>query len=141
MRGLLIDPKAYTIQEIQLAAKGDHLPEIYRHLQCRTFDCAALDNRDTLYIDDEGLLKANPYHFIIEGCLEPFAGRGLILGTTNTGHSTDAHAALDTIKQRITFLTYLLPGVVGLRRANEATFRLRGAAETIRRIEKGETPC
>ena len=60
MKAIVINPFDETIEE---AIYLGHYKEIYSFLECRTFDCVYLDNREVLYIDDEGLLIEETKYF------------------------------------------------------------------------------
>jgi hypothetical protein len=49
-----------------------------------------------VYVDDGGLLKEPKYFFQIAGCAQPYAGRGLILGTNESGDDMPAKILLET---------------------------------------------
>ena len=76
MKAIVINPFDETIEE---AIYLGHYKEIYSFLECRTFDCVYLDNREVLYIDDEGLLIEETKYFSLNNRI--FAGKGLILGS------------------------------------------------------------
>ena len=80
MKALLIDPKDNTIRTISY--DGDY-KTIYKFLDCRTFDAVyPFDNEDTIYVDDEGLLKGANYHWTVltdRGKLITLVGKGLVL--------------------------------------------------------------
>lgn len=86
MRAYLIDPFRNLITTVDLTE--DHR-EIARALGCDHFDLGrTFCNGDALYVDDEGLLKDEVTRgFTLDGRF--FAGRGLLLGTTPDGRSTD----------------------------------------------------
>lgn len=142
MRGILIDPQAFTLTEVQLEARKDELQQIYGLLRCHTFDCVGLDNSDTLYIDDNGIATGSPFHFIVSDYPQPFVGRGLILGTDKEHESISATTTLDELRTRITFMTHLAPGLVALRKGTDTKgHRLHHTKDVLARIEKGQDPC
>ena len=92
MRGILIDPWLKTVTEVDC---GEGIESIYRMLSNPLGPKVDLftigmnwRNGDTLYVDDEGLLKRGMRLFGIGS--KPLAGNGLILGSTTEGHSKDA---------------------------------------------------
>lgn len=142
MRGILIDPRAFTLTEVQLEATKDRLQQIYDLLQCHTFDCVGLDNGDTLYVDDNGIATGSPFHFIVADYPQPLVGRGLILGTNDEGESISSITTLDDLRTRITFMTHLAPGLVALRKGTDTEgHRLHFTKDVLDRLEKGEEPC
>jgi len=59
------------------------------------------DNRDTMFVDDEGLLKLPKYFFQWRGYDQPLAGKGLILGTNDEGESISPVITLDRAKDNV----------------------------------------
>lgn len=103
MRAILIDPFLKTIEEVQTNGKLD---DIYRLMQVELITTVTLSDTDALFLDDEGLFvpKESQEYFHWSGSLQPFAGRGLILGADEEGESADAEIDLDTVRQRVSFL-------------------------------------
>lgn len=99
MRGVLINPWTKEITEVQC---GEGLEDMYRLLsnplgpKVSVF-CVGLSwpNGDTLYVDDEGLLKPGMRLFDPgRRDRQPLAGNGLILGCDDEGNSVDAKIGL-----------------------------------------------
>lgn len=66
------------------------------------------NDKNTIYVDDEGLLKGYDYFFSYEGAHQEFAGNGIIVGINyDTGESTDCSLSIDEVKNRVEFLTGL----------------------------------
>ena len=99
MKGILINPFDETIKEAVYT--GDYR-EIYDLVECRTFDCVYLDNREVLYIDDEGLLVDETRSFTINNRV--LAGKGLILGSDKDGETADVGLTLQMVKDMVQFL-------------------------------------
>jgi len=100
MRALLIDPKNYTITEVDY--NGDY-KTIYTHLNCELFDVVYFDFGD-IYVDDEGLLN-NPEHFFVVGKAQPLAGRGLVFGPVREdGETTPATISIDELKSQVQYM-------------------------------------
>jgi hypothetical protein len=79
IRGLLIDPIAKTVTEVQAS---DELPFLYTLLDCRTVEAIRITDRDFLWMDEEGLYAkpAKPF-FSFSGQIDrPYCGKALILG-------------------------------------------------------------
>lgn len=87
MQGYLIDPAARTITPIQYG--GDYR-EISRFIGCDYFTAVHLDEGDTLYLDDEGLMKGPTHFFKVQGYPEPLAGKAVLLGSDDEGETTSA---------------------------------------------------
>ena len=98
MRAILINPFDETITEVDYS--GD-FKQIYKFIDCSTFDVVMLCDADDLYVDDEGLLKENRY-FSWSGRI--FAGKGLILGHNEEGETTPTSYDLQEGVDRIEWL-------------------------------------
>ena len=101
MRAIFIDATNRTVEEIDF--EGD-FRAIQEKIGVRCFDCIELnEQRDTLYVDDEGLLNGTQEFFYVDGkgYCQTFAGNGLVLGTNSEGESTDISG---TEKLKITFM-------------------------------------
>jgi len=103
MRGILINPWLKEITEVDVS---EDFRDIYRKLSNPLgpkVDCFCIGmnwrNGDTLYVDDEGLLKPGMRLFEIgriDG--QPLAGNGLILGSDAEGNSVDAKILLTEVQ-------------------------------------------
>ena len=101
MKAILIDPINRTITEVDHS--GD-FHEIYKLCDFETFTCITVDqNQDTLYIDDEGLLKITDAFFLFDSYPQPLAGKGLLLGTKK-GESVSCKMTLDQVKAKVKFM-------------------------------------
>ena len=52
-------------------------------------------NGDTLYVDDEGLLKNPEYFFTVKGCTQPLAGNGILVGMEIEDYENDTYYHAD----------------------------------------------
>lgn len=110
MRAILINPLEQSITEVEY--NGD-FRNIYEHLKCDTFDVVRLNNKDDVFVDDNGLLTfPNPHGYFIwmreDGKpYGPLAGRGLILGLNHEGESIATDMSLDEVKRKVRFMTAL----------------------------------
>ena len=105
MKALFIDPTDETIRFISY--DGDY-KSIYRILGCRTFEAVyPFNNGDTLWIDEEGLLKDSNFAFNIRADNPKFnqtiMGKALVLGTDAEGESVECKTTLEDLKSRIKF--------------------------------------
>ena len=105
MKAILINPKLQTINEVNYS--GDY-KDIYKLTECSTFTAIyPFDNcEDTIYLDDEGLLKSSNYCFTFrcdDGRNEPLMGNALVLGADDEGESKDVETSIDEIKRRVSF--------------------------------------
>jgi len=118
IKAILIDPFACKVEPVEL--ERDNLDSYYAALShesmpVRLFEVAArptFHGRDALFFDEEGKFKAADRWFIMNGLHEPIAGKGLIVGADNHGHSADAQTPLVEIKVRVFFL-HRIPGLPG----------------------------
>lgn len=105
MRGILIDPFARTVTEIEV---GDGIDSIYNLIQASLFDVVHLTQcGETIYVDDEGLSVSNQAFFCLDPIHTPLAGRALILGTDlDTGESRGSRLSLEAIRHHVQFLDW-----------------------------------
>jgi|TARA_R110000744_G_scaffold303454_1_gene412131 hypothetical protein len=99
MKGILIDAFNETVKEVVITG---NYKEIYALVECRTFDCVDIDEYNTMYVDDEGLLKEPNRYFSIHG--RDYAGNGLIIGNNDEGESIDSTLTVEQVKDMISFL-------------------------------------
>ena len=103
MRGILIDPLKKTVECVNVEG---NLSEIYDLLGVECITIVPLDFSDALYLDDEGLLvpKNEQAYWRMKGSSQPFAGRGLILGTDEEGDNDDAVSDLKDVKASVIWI-------------------------------------
>jgi hypothetical protein len=101
MKAYLIDPYEHSITGVDYS--GDY-KDIYKLIDCRTFDCVGFNGDDTLYVDDEGLYKNNPEFFMIKGYSQPLCGKALVLGVDRDGNSIAPKISLTNLKKMVTFI-------------------------------------
>lgn len=101
MRGILINPWWETVTEVEIEEGIDDICRFLGPIFCCAMNWT---NGDTLYVDDEGLLKRDMKMFDInraDGQL--LAGNGLILGSDSEGNSKDAESLLIEIQHQVSF--------------------------------------
>lgn len=103
--GVLIDPTSRSIKLVEVSEKVS-LKECYELLGCDLIEMANpnstfVDWRDTLIVDEEGLLKEGQEFFKIGG--QAYAGKGLLLATTEEGDLTGCVSDLDNIVKSVQF--------------------------------------
>jgi hypothetical protein len=103
MKAILINPEFQTITEVEFT--GDHRA-IYSHLGkgVDTFDVAQPKPGESIYVDDEGLLKADDgmeSHFFEWEGLTMFAGNGLVLGCDADGNTTDTSYTVEEVRDLV----------------------------------------
>jgi hypothetical protein len=106
MQVIKIDSLNKTISYVDI---DNTLESIYKHLDCELFTCPIiLDNLDTLYIDDEGLLIDNDDYkgaFYFNNFGQPLFGYGLIIGTSNNGESVNVLSDIKSIESKVSFIS------------------------------------
>lgn len=111
MRGILINPETQEISEIEY--DGDYR-SIYKLLDIRLFTLIHLSDNESLFLDDEGLLKDPEFFFGLVGpnfkYHQPLAGKGLILGTDEKGESIGSNLSLETVKENVRFARLEIAG-------------------------------
>lgn len=93
-------------QEIYHVDIDDSLDSIYEQLNCNLFTCPiTLDNMDTLYVDDEGLL-VDEYKgaFYFGDYSQPLFGNGLLIGANIEGESESVASSIKSIENKVKFL-------------------------------------
>jgi hypothetical protein len=107
VRGILINPFAETITEVQ------HDVSDYRNIyaalsvpehEVDTFTALEVSPRDTLWLDDNGLLKGDTKFWQLEGFAQPLAGCGIILGHDGEGETVGTAIPLEAVKAKVTFV-------------------------------------
>jgi hypothetical protein len=103
MRGIFIDPFTRTIEEVETTGK---LPEIYSMLGVELITIVHVGETDVLFLDDEGLFvpAEEQAYFHWTGSAQPFAGKGLIVGTDEEGDSTDAEMDIEEVRKKVTWI-------------------------------------
>lgn len=104
-RGILIDVRKREVREVVI---GDDYTDIYVPLEADMFECVDIEEPNTIYVDEEGLLKltATSMFFTYKGAHQPFAGNGFILGVDyETGDSIDTTLTVEEVKQKVGFHT------------------------------------
>lgn len=105
MHAFLIDATSATITRVTLPDQGDRLPPIYRLIGCETITAVPFDYADTIYVDDEALLKSPAHHlFAAAGYPQPIVGNGLVVGTTSNGADAPPRVSLARLQRRIRFI-------------------------------------
>jgi hypothetical protein len=115
MRAILIDPVRHTFTLVK--HEGDYR-QIYKRLsdpkhglKVTTFDAVRVDERNTVFVDDEGLTKNPRYFFKLKDYAQPLAGRGLVLGVNRDGESCSTSLTLTHIKKLVRFVQLSVQGV------------------------------
>ena len=102
MRLIKIDAKKQEVYEVECEGS---LGDLQRGADCDCITSAGcLPNGDTLYVDDEGLLK-NPERFFFNSDFypEPLAGSGIVAGSDKEGNTVGAKSTLEIIRSKTVF--------------------------------------
>lgn len=100
MKAYLIDPFSECVTEVDYSG---NYKDIYKLIKAELFDVVYINDKDCIYVDDEGLYKNNQAFFMIDGS-HPLAGYGLVLGTDDDGASISPEASLQSIRDRVKFV-------------------------------------
>ena len=103
MKAILIDVYEKEIREVDYDGTLDF---IYFNLACRAFDVVRIDDVNSIFVDDEGLLRQNQLYFEYSGSNGIFqlAGSGLILGVDDEGNSIPPTLTVEDVKGKVSFL-------------------------------------
>lgn len=105
LKGLKINVEDQTITEIEHNGDWKEIAPLIGN-GCRIFTCPIIDdNGDTLYCDDEGLLKPVKGGFVMPNWHYPIVGNALFLGSDEEGNTCDVKMTLDELKENVRFLT------------------------------------
>jgi hypothetical protein len=100
MKAILINPFNQTITEVEYSG---NFKEIYKLIDCSTFDCINIDDDNTLFVDDEGLLQENRYFHWKD--YTNLAGKALIIGVDyQTGEDCDTSWSLQEVENMVEWL-------------------------------------
>ena len=111
-KAILINAKANTISIVEVG----HYTDIYKHCGFETFTCVGLpQEKETLYVDDEGLINGTDYGFTIEGYPDPLMGNGLILGTLSNGDSRDTDLTIEEVRKMVRILRPTAFGFISMK--------------------------
>ena len=108
MQAILIDPFTETIEVVDYSGDWQDISTLLGCSLFTTIDLgdndiydSDLGDSDTLYVDDEGLYVEDQRFFNLEGYPQPLAGRGLVLGYTSDGNSTDSSLTVSEIQDMV----------------------------------------
>jgi len=102
MKAILIDVKTQEIKEVE---HDDTLQNIYDLIDCRAFDLVRIDDVNSIFVDDEGILKDNLYfEYSVSDRVFQLAGNGVVLGVDNKGNSISATLTVEDVEGKVNFL-------------------------------------
>ena len=103
--GFLLDPHELSISPVSLPATWKSIaPAIDADL----FDVVRVDASHVLYVDDEGLFKADRAYTVWHGYPNVLAGKLLLLGTTQDGETISATWTLEQVRAAVGFITAII---------------------------------
>jgi hypothetical protein len=104
MKAFVIDPITRTVAEVDY--NGDYR-QIYKLIDADTFDAVTVQydtltgHRESLFVDDEGLFKADQKFFHWADYPQPLAGKALLLGTDDTGESVATKQTISEVERQV----------------------------------------
>ena len=107
IKGLLIDPAAGSIQETTV--RKSVLQDIYKAIDADLFECVDLNENNTIYVDEEGLLNgkgkdpSNVFTVTTGRSVYGLVGKALVLGHNEEGDSVDVSITKEQLEQMIVF--------------------------------------
>ena len=102
MKAILINVKTQEVKEVE---HDDTLQNIYDLIDCRAFDLVRVDDVNSIFVDDEGILKDNLYfEYPSSNGIFQLAGNGLILGVDDEGNSISPTLTVEDVKSKVNFL-------------------------------------
>lgn len=98
MRTILIDPETRTIQVHEFTG---NYQKIQQTIGCSCFTTLNLggETNDSIFVDDEGLLKGSGFVFTLNG--HPLVGKGLIMGCDDEGESIGTTVDMSEVRAAI----------------------------------------
>jgi len=101
MKAILINATNRTVTEVEI---NDDLQSIYKVMGVDMIQTATyLPKNDIIYVDEEGMLKPMMNFFIYEGAHQPFAGNGLVVGTSRGGKTVAPKISVDEVRKNVKF--------------------------------------
>jgi hypothetical protein len=101
MKAILIDVKARQVREVEIE---NDLDSIYQAMGVDMIEVATrLPNGDTIFVDEEGLIKGDIKGWFDVGAHQPFAGNGLVVGTSRGGDTVACKSTVDDILKLTSF--------------------------------------
>lgn len=106
MRAIYINAKERKIEVFELEGNAaNQLDELQEKVGGYLQDACRFDNKDQLYVNEEGQLMGYDYGFHVVGAPHPFyVGNGVIVGFNSRGNNVSASLALDYVRSVVLFL-------------------------------------
>ena len=119
MKAYLIDSQARTVTETDY--NGDYR-HIYKLIGVETFTVVRINDYDSVFVDDEGLLNNPRYFFTLKGYPQPLAGNGLVLGCDDEGESVEPRMSLEDLRAVVGFTEASVQGFIESDAEEETAF-------------------
>ena len=103
VKGFLIDPFSKTVTSVEVEKQNSTtLKSLYNLIECQRVDCVAIDDKNDVWVDDEGLFVEGQMFFQLPtGNL--LAGKGVVMGCNLSGTPVDTTADLEKLRKEIKF--------------------------------------
>lgn len=108
MRAIFIDSVNKQVTEITLDTTISIIDQWYKILNVSMVEVAChIDFKNSIIVDEEGMLKPCNHFFNYDGAHQPFAGSGLIVGVDDEGETISCDLSLDEVKSKVTFMSFV----------------------------------
>lgn len=106
-KAILINSEKKTLSYIQLSDDNNDIYKAIGNNCCLFCIPVQFENMDSLFADDESLLRHNDIKggFIMDDWSTPIVGNAVIIGTDDEGDSIDCKTTIDDIKGKIRFFS------------------------------------
>jgi len=103
MRVIIIDSVNRSIREGTI--NGNFLTAIYKLIGCTSVDVVGIDHVNDVWVDDEGLLKNEPFLPVFKIAGRTLAGNAVISAHDDEGETIATDLKIDDIRSAIQFLS------------------------------------
>lgn len=104
MKAIHIDVTSREIRVVDYSGIDD----LHRLIGGYIAIAATFDNGDVIYVDDEGMFKAQTGFFTVRGAEQPFAGNGVLVGremNPNSAATADPETSIAKLAALVTFMS------------------------------------
>ena len=103
MKAYLIDPEKKEVTEVEYS--GDY-KDIYKLIDCSTFEIGITPKGDGIYVDEEGLYAEKKHLWSFKGILFNnhlfnLINKGLVLGSNIVGDTIEPDLSLEEVRERV----------------------------------------
>jgi hypothetical protein len=103
LRVIIIDAQKKEVREETISADGHGL-EGLQNIVGGLIEAAFRTDKDVLYVDEEGLLKAYNYGFSFIGAPQAlYAGNGVMAGIGEDGETAACTESLEAVRSKVIF--------------------------------------